>query len=48
MQKVALVHLRESVENGRMTFDYLVYPGPVTAGNALRLMRQVGLEVPLA
>jgi hypothetical protein len=47
MQQVALVHLRESVENGRMTFDYLVYPGPVTAGNALRLMRQVGLDVPL-
>lgn len=48
MQRVTLVHLRESVENGRMSFDYHVYPGPVTAGNALRLMRQVGLEVPLA
>jgi hypothetical protein len=48
MQRVALVHLRESVENGRMSFDFLVYPGPVTAGNALRLMRQVGLEVPLS
>lgn len=47
MQKVTLVHLRESVEDGKMSFDYLVYPGPVTAGNALRLMRQVGLEVPL-
>jgi hypothetical protein len=47
MQKVTLVHLRESVANGKMSFDYLVYPGPVTAGNALRLMRQVGLEVPL-
>jgi len=47
MQKVTLVHLRESVANGKMSFDYLVYPGPVTAGNALRLMRQVGLDVPL-
>lgn len=47
MEKVSLVHLRESVENGQMTFDYRVYPGPVVSGNALRLMRQVGLEVPL-
>jgi hypothetical protein len=47
MEKVVLVHLRESVMNGEMTFDYRVYPGPVVSGNALRLMRQVGLEVPL-
>ena len=47
MQRVALVHLRESVVNGQMTFDYKVYPGPVVSGNALRLMRQVGLDIPL-
>lgn len=47
MEKVRLVHLRESVQNGQMTFDYKVYPGPVISGNALRLMRQVGLDVPL-
>jgi hypothetical protein len=47
MDRVALVHLREGVENGRMTFDYKVYPGPVTSGNALRLMQLVGLDVPL-
>ncbi len=47
MDRVRLVHLRESVENGRMTFDYKVYPGPVTSGNALRLMQLVGLDVPL-
>jgi DNA mismatch repair ATPase MutS len=47
MQRVALVHLRESVTNGKMSFDYKVYPGPVTSGNALRLMRQLGLDVPL-
>ncbi|HET9958412.1 MAG TPA: MutS family DNA mismatch repair protein [Polyangiaceae bacterium] len=47
MQSVALVHLRESVQGGAMHFDYKVYPGPVTSGNALRLMRVVGLQVPL-
>jgi hypothetical protein len=30
-----------------MTFDYKLRPGPVTAGNALRLMRLLGLNVPL-
>jgi DNA mismatch repair ATPase MutS len=48
MDKVALVHLRESVSDGKMTFDFRVYDGPVTSGNALRLMQLVGLEVPLA
>ncbi|HYO97856.1 MAG TPA: DNA mismatch repair protein MutS [Polyangiaceae bacterium] len=47
MNHVVLVHLRESVADGKMTFDYRVYPGPVSSGNALRLMRQVGLDVPL-
>lgn len=44
---VELVHLRELVENGVMTFDYLLRAGPVTSGNALRLMRSQGLQVPL-
>jgi len=48
MDKVALVHLRESVIDGKMSFDFRVYDGPVTSGNALRLMRLVGLDVPLA
>ena len=47
MKHVAQVHLRETVENGSMTFDYKLRPGPVRGGNALRLMRSVGLEVPL-
>jgi hypothetical protein len=47
MSSVRLVHLRESVHDGTMTFDFKVYPGPVTSGNALRLMRSVGLDVPL-
>lgn len=46
VERVTLVHLRENVKEGRMTFDYRVRPGPVTAGNALRLMREVGLPVP--
>ncbi|HEY6562124.1 MAG TPA: DNA mismatch repair protein MutS [Polyangiaceae bacterium] len=48
MTRVTLVHFRENVENGRMTFDYKVRPGAVTAGNALRLMQLIGLDVPLA
>ncbi len=47
MTRVTLVHFRENVENGRMTFDYKVRPGAVTAGNALRLMQLIGLDVPV-
>jgi hypothetical protein len=47
MARVTQVHFRESVANGKMTFDFKLRPGPVTEGNALRLMRTVGLEVPL-
>ena len=47
MQRVTMVHFRESVEHGKMTFDYKLRPGPVTAGNALRLMQIIGLDVPL-
>ncbi|HEX2877920.1 MAG TPA: DNA mismatch repair protein MutS [Polyangiaceae bacterium] len=47
MQRVSQVHLRETVDSERMTFDYLLRPGPVQGGNALRLMRTLGLNVPL-
>lgn len=47
MTLVTLVHFRESVRDGKMTFDYRARPGPVTSGNALRLMQLVGLDVPL-
>jgi DNA mismatch repair ATPase MutS len=47
MQRVALVHFREDVKEGKMTFDYKLREGPVTEGNALRLMRLVGLDVPV-
>jgi hypothetical protein len=47
MQRVQTVHLRENVEGERMTFDYRLRTGPVDGGNALRLMRTLGLDVPL-
>jgi len=48
MSHVRLVHFRETVENDQMTFDYQLREGPVKAGNALRVMRLAGLDVPLA
>jgi hypothetical protein len=47
-QRVHQAHFRENVENDKMTFDYKLRPGPVASGNALRLMRVIGLDVPLA
>jgi DNA mismatch repair ATPase MutS len=35
----------DHLEGGRMAFDYRIKPGPVQKGNALGLMRAVGLEV---
>jgi DNA mismatch repair ATPase MutS len=47
MPRVRTVHLRESVSGEQMSFDYKVRSGPVTGGNALLLMRSLGLQVPL-
>jgi hypothetical protein len=47
MSHVRLVHFRETVKDDKMTFDYLLREGPVKAGNALRVMRLAGLDVPL-
>jgi DNA mismatch repair ATPase MutS len=47
MTRVRLVHFRETVSGGEMTFDYLLRDGPVKGGNALRVMRLAGLGVPL-
>lgn len=53
MNRVRQHHFSEQVEGdagsggGTMTFDYQLRSGPVTSGNALRLMRHVGLSVPL-
>lgn len=48
MQFVETVHLKETVVDGRLNFDYRLRPGVVQGGNALRLMRSLGLAVPLA
>lgn len=47
MTRVRQHHFRENVRDGEMTFDYTLRQGPVTSGNALRLMQRVGLNVPL-
>ncbi len=38
-------HFEDRLENGRLLFDYRLLPGVVRRGNALELMRSVGLEV---
>jgi DNA mismatch repair ATPase MutS len=44
--RVDTVHFEEQVEAGKMSFDYKLKPGVVTSGNALRLMRDLGLPAP--
>ncbi len=39
------VHFADTLENGRLHFDYRLQPGVVERSNALDLMRSVGLEV---
>lgn len=39
------VHFEDHLEGDRMAFDYKIKEGPVRKGNALGLMRAVGLEV---
>lgn len=41
----ANVHFADYLEDGRMTFDYVLRPGVVKKSNAIELMRSVGLEV---
>jgi hypothetical protein len=45
MSRVERVHFRETFSDGQLAFDYRLHAGPVQAGNALRLMRSMGLEV---
>ena len=40
-------HFRETVENGRMQFDYTLRPGPCPTTNALTIMQMEGLPVEL-
>lgn len=39
------VHFEDTLENGRMRFDYRMRPGVVEKSNAIELMRSVGLEI---
>ncbi len=39
------VHFRDEVVEGELKFDYTLHEGPVRKGNALALMRAVGLQV---
>ncbi len=43
--KARNVHLEDHLEDGKMTFDYVLREGIVQKSNALELMRSVGLEV---
>lgn len=45
--KVRNVHFEEHVEDGTMGFDFVMKDGPVRTSNALRLMRMVGLDIPI-
>lgn len=38
-------HFEDSIEDGKLRFDYRLKPGIVRTSNALRLMQAVGLEV---
>ena len=42
---VVNVHFEDHLEEGRMAFDYRLRPGTVARGNALALMRSLGLPV---
>lgn len=41
----ANVHFEDHLEDGRITFDYIMRPGVVRKSNALELMRSVGLDI---
>ena len=43
--KAANVHFEDHLEDGRMAFDYKLHPGVVARGNALALMKSLGLPV---
>jgi hypothetical protein len=44
-QRAVNVHFEDHLEGDRIAFDYKLRPGVVTKGNALTLMRTVGLKV---
>ena len=44
-ERAANVHFEDSLADGRMVFDYRMREGVVSRGNALALMRSLGLDV---
>jgi hypothetical protein len=42
---IANYHFRDRVEDGKLTFDYRLYPGPSPTTNALTIMKLEGLPV---
>ena len=43
--RISNVHFRDVFDQGRMTFDYRLHPGPALRGNAVELMKQAGLPI---
>ena len=43
--KVRNVHFTDRIENGEMTFDYLLKDGVVSTTNALELLKRVGIDI---
>ncbi|MGA8159654.1 MAG: mismatch repair protein [Acidobacteriaceae bacterium] len=41
-------HFEDSMEDGRLHFDYRLKPGIVQTSNALKLMQSIGLDIPTA
>jgi MutS domain V len=41
-------HFEDSMEDGRLHFDYQLKPGIVQTSNALKLMQSIGLDIPTA
>lgn len=39
------MHFQDQIEDGKMKFDYILHPGPVTRSNGVELMRLIGLDV---
>jgi hypothetical protein len=46
IDRLSNMHFQETVEQGRLTFDYKLRPGPCPTTNALRIMALEGLPTP--
>ena len=44
--RISNVHFRDVFDQGKMTFDYKLHPGPALRGNAVKLMKLAGLPIP--